>query len=150
NSDIMLLVLPPFKGSAPNVLPNPTRVKPSGANQFFPSLKVDPQTGIIYLGFYDQSGGGGASINPLLTTSVDGGVSFAVPSNLSSVPSSPQIQSQIISANGEGIGIGDYIWLDISRSTLGAVWTDTRNNKQEIFFGGLSFGSTGGGPLPPA
>src|SRR5215471_17465550 len=149
NSDIMLLVLPPPNGSGSNVLPNPTRVKPSGLNQFFPSLKVDPQTGIIYLGFYDQSGGG-ASINPLLTTSTDGGASFAVPSNLSSVPSNPQIQSQIISANGEGIGIGDYIWLDISRSKLAVVWTDTRNNKQEIFFGGLSLGSSGGGPSPPA
>src|SRR5215510_3163449 len=95
NSDILLLVLPPPRGSVSNVLPNPTRVKPSGSNQFFPSLKVDTQTGIIYLAFYDQSGGG-RSINPFLTTSADGGASFAVPSNLSSVPSNPQIQSQII------------------------------------------------------
>src|SRR5215813_2303222 len=140
NSDIFLLVLPPPNGTAPNVLPTPTRIRPSGSSQFFPFLKVDPRTGVIYVAFYDLAGGGGDSINPFLTTSTDGGSSFAIPSTLSSVPSNPRIQSAIVSANGEGIGIGDYIWLDTSASKLGVVWTDTRNAKQEIFFGGLSFG----------
>jgi hypothetical protein len=148
NSDIFLLVMPPPNGQDP-IIPNPTRVRPSGSSQFFPSLKVDPQTGVIYIAFYDQFGGG-ASISPFLTSSSDGGASFAVPTSLSSVPSNPQVQSQIVSANGEGIGIGDYIWVGISSSKLGVVWTDTRDSKQEIFFGGLSFGSSGGGPLPPA
>jgi hypothetical protein len=112
-------------------------------------LKVDPQTGNIYIAFYDQFGAGAASINPFLTSSTDGGATFAIPASLSSGPSNPQIQSNIIGANNEGIGIGDYIWLDISKSKLGVVWTDTRNAKQEIFFGGLSFGSSSGGPTPP-
>src|SRR5262249_9959593 len=63
--------------------------------------------------------------------------------------SDPQIQSRIIGANGSAIGIGDYIWLDISKTKLGVVWTDTRNGKQEIFFGGLSFGPSVVGPSPP-
>jgi hypothetical protein len=146
-SDVMLLVLDPPNGTRPFVLPSPTRVKPTGSDQFFPILRIDQQTGIMYIAFYGQAGGG---INPFLVSSTDGGASFSAPSSLSSSASDPQIQSQIISANGKGIGIGDYIWLDITKTKLGAVWTDTRNGKQEIFFGGLSFGpSDGGGPTPP-
>ena len=148
NSDILLLAMPALNGQD-QIIPTAARVKPSGSSRFFPSLKVDPQTGNINIGFYDQAGGSGASISPFLITSSDGGASFSDPVSLSSAPSNPQIQSQIVSANGEGIGIGDYLWLDISSSKLGVVWTDTRDSKQEIFFGGLSFGSSGG-QLPPA
>jgi hypothetical protein len=148
NSDVFLLVLPPPDGSPPpQSPPPPTRVKPSGSDQFFPFLKVDPQTGNIYIAFYDQFGGG-ASINPFFTSSANGGATFSTPTSLSSASSNPQVQSLITGANGEGIGIGDYIWLDVSRTKLGVVWTDTRNAKQEILFGGLSFASIGG-PNPP-
>lgn len=149
NSDILMFTLTPPNGTIP--IPSPLmKVSPSGGNQFFPQLSVDSQTGDVYVAYLDQAGQGGTDYAAFLTYSTNGAASFNPSIKVSSQPSSPVVQSFIQGANGEGIGIGDYVGLSFARGRAHVVWTDTRNSKQEIFYDRIDFSNSGGGPSGPA
>jgi hypothetical protein len=63
------------------------------------------------------------------------------------VASDPRIQADISGSNANLIGIGDYIALAADRGKAHMLWTDTRNGqRQEIYYGQVTFDSTGGPP----
>jgi hypothetical protein len=156
-SDIFIVSMPPPNGAVP-AEPVAFMVSPSGADQFFPSLSVDPSTGVISMVFYDQFGGNGSSVNTFLVLSSDGGQTFQK-TQLNSVASSPSVQSSITGLdpgpNGGPIGIGGYIGLQSLCGQSHAVWTSTTNGiSQQIFAGGVVYNtsvtcSTGPPPGPP-
>jgi len=150
DADILLMPIAPFDGVTVRVGPI-VRVNndSSGADQFFPSVNVDPSTGVVYVAFYDRRDTGGFAVNAYLARSSDGGATFPDNFKISSAQSNPQIQASIRSANGEGIGLGDYIGLSAIRGRARVAWTDTRDGKQEIFLGEADFDPTTVGKRGP-
>ena len=64
--------------------------------------------------------------------------------------SDPRIQANVEALpNRVSIGIGDYIGIQAFRGKGHAMWADTRNGKQEIFFGQIPFEEIGGGGDTP-
>jgi hypothetical protein len=117
----------------------------TSSDQFFPWLSVDATTGDVEVAFYDRRDEpDDLLMNLYLARSTDGGASFAENVRVSSVSSNPRVQSDVRSSNSLSIGIGDYIALCAARGKAHLLWADTRNQKQEIFYGQVSFGSSGG------
>ncbi len=150
DADVFIEKFPAPNGNRPTPRP-PVRVSTVGfGDQFFPWVRVDAATGAINVAYYDRRDDpAGASLNAYLSRSTDGATAFE-DIKVSSALTNPKTQSDVRGANGSSIGIGDYIGLAGGRGKTHLLWVDTRANKQEIFFGQVDFGSTGGGPLPPA
>jgi len=147
DADVFIENFPPPNGARPT--PNiPTRVTSIGfGDQFFPWVRVDSSSGSINVAYYDRRDSA-SGVNAYLSHSTDGGASFE-DIKVSSAVTNPIIQADIRGANGSSIGIGDYIGLTANRGKTQLLWSDTRSVKQEIFFGVVDFGSTGGGPSTP-
>lgn len=148
DADIFIKKLTPPNGGRP-IVSSPIRVNSDigAGDQFFPWLDVDSSTGAVEVAFYDQrDDAGGLLVNLYLARSTDGGESFFENTRVSSAPSDPRIQANVLGSNNNLIGIGDYIGTVAARGKAHVMWTDTRGGKQEIRYGQLDFGST---PPPP-
>lgn len=153
DADIFVERLTPPNGGRTTVA-SPVRVNDDtgGADQFFPWLSVDATTGAIEVVFYDQRDSpDGFLMNLYIARSTDAGVSFGENTKMSTLPSDPRIQANVTASNGNFIGIGDYLGLLADRGKAHALWADTRNGKQEVFYGQLDFNQSspppGGAPL---
>jgi hypothetical protein len=150
DADVFLLRLTPPNGGRPNISPMiKVNNDPPGADQFFPWISVDETDGAVEVAFYDRrQNPGAAMVNMYLARSTDGGASF-INSPVSAEASDPRIQSAVTSTGGSPIGIGDYISLAAVGGKAHLMWTDTREGKQEIFYGQVPFTDTGGGGNAP-
>lgn len=148
DADIFVERLTPPNGGRPDVSP-PIKVNSVSlpGDQFFPWLSVDPSDGRVDVAFYGRNDTNGLLISLYLARSMDGAVSFEE-HQISSAAFDPRIQSSVIAGTGSSIGIGDYIGLKSESGQSHLLWADTRNGKQEIFYGGiLSPGGGGGGGM---
>lgn len=146
DSDIFIKRFPPPDGNQPIVTPAIRVNTVAAGDQFFPWLSVDPDSGAVLVGYYDRrNDSGGFLYNTFIARSTDGGLSF-IDNQVSAQSSDPRIQSNVVALpNRIQIGIGDYIGLSAFRGKGHVLWTDTRNGKQEIFYGQVPFEPTGGG-----
>lgn len=161
DSDIFVKRLTPPNGHKPEVS-QPVRVNDgSPADQFFPWLSVDPKDGSVEVAFYDRRNDpAGNNIDLYFARSKDGGASFDGNLRLSSVSSDARVQANLLGSTSVQIGLGDYIALQALNGKAYSLWTDTRRDKQEIFFGKIDFepssdpgdggGGGGGGGNEPA
>ena len=154
DSDIFIKRFPPPGGEKPLVTPAIRVNTVTAGDQFFPWLSVDPNSGAVLVAYLDRRNDpGGFLFNTFISRSTDGGLSF-IDNQVSAQSSDPHIQSDVLALpNGIQIGIGDYIGLSAFRGKGHALWTDTRNGKQEIFYGQVPFepqGGGGGGDTTPA
>ena len=153
DSDVFVQRMTPPNGGRP-VISAPVKVNNdgSGVDQFFPWLSVDANNGSVCVAFYDRRDDPGALlINMYLGRSTNGGASFAENTRVSTASSDPRVQRDVVGSTGSAIGIGDYIGVTATRGKAHLLWTDTRNGKQEIFYGPVEYESTGGGGgNPPA
>jgi hypothetical protein len=150
DSDIFIKRLTPPDGNQPTVSPA-TRVNTVAAgDQFFPWLSVDPNSGAVLVGYHDRrEDPGGFLYHTFIARSTDGGFSFK-DNQVSVQKSDPRIQSRVEALpNRIAVGIGDYIGLAAFRGKGHILWADTRNGKQEIFFGQIPFEQLGGGDTSP-
>ena len=149
DSDVFLKKLSPPNGQRPGIS-DPVRVNNVNAgDQFFPWIAVDRTNGEVEVVFYDRRDNPGSfPVNLYVARSTDGGSSFPENLRVSTVASDPRIQASVAGSNGFGIGIGDYLAISALRGRSHVLWTDTRNAKQEIFYGQIEFHQSGGsGPL---
>jgi hypothetical protein len=162
NSDVFIKRLTPPDGHKPEVSPVVRVNDEPIADQFFPWLSVDPKDGTVEVAFYDRRNDpAGNAIDVYFARSTNGGVSFDENMRLSSASSDPRVQADILGSTSSQIGIGDYIALQALNGKAYLLWTDTRREKQEIFFGKIDFepssdpgdgggGGGGGGGNEPA
>ncbi|HSO73300.1 MAG TPA: hypothetical protein VLU47_00555, partial [Blastocatellia bacterium] len=152
DADVFVLKLTPPKGGRPQIgLPVRVNTGRVGTDQFFPWLSVDPASGDLNVVFYDSRNDPGSQlINMYNARSTDGGASFSENTRVSGVSSDPLVQAPVRGSTGAAIGIGDYIAVTAARGKTHMMWTDTRNGKQEIFYGQLDFNAAGGGGGGPA
>jgi hypothetical protein len=152
DADVFVKSMPPPNGGRPEVGP-PVKVNNDGpgADQFFPWLSVDANNGSVCVAFYDRRDDLGALLNMYLARSTDGGGSFTENTRVSTAGTDPRIQASVTGTTGTAIGIGDYVGLTATRGRAHLLWADTRNSKQEIFYGQVEYASSGGGdPIGPA
>jgi hypothetical protein len=152
DADVFVLKLSPPNGGRPQI-GLPIRVNPAGggSDQFFPWLSVDPASGDVNVVFYDRRDDPGTQLfNMYNARSTDGGASFSENTRVSGVSSDPRVQASVRGSTGAAVGIGDYIGVTAARGKTHMMWTDTRNGKQEIFYGQLDFNAAGGGGAGPA
>ncbi|MFY9609990.1 MAG: sialidase family protein [Blastocatellia bacterium] len=146
DADVFVLKLTPPNGQKPQV-GSPVRVNSDGggSDQFFPWLSVDPTTGDVNVVFYDRRNDpANQLVNVYNARSTDGGASFSDNTRVSGASSNPQVQARVLGSSSAAIGIGDYIAATAARGKTHMMWTDTRNDKQEIFYGQLDFNMSGG------
>ena len=145
DSDVFVKSIPPPNGGRPEVSP-PVKVNNDGpgADQFFPWLSVDANNGSVCVAFYDRRDDvGGIQLNMYLARSTDGGNSFA--------ENPEQVQwGRIRAFKQTWLGAGTSTALGTTSAGGDAgegplLWADTRNRKQEIFYGRLEYASSGGG-----
>ena len=157
DSDVFVKRLTPPNGQKPEVSPAVRVNDGPTADQFFPWLSVDPKDGTVEVAFYDRRNDpGGNTVDAYFARSTNGGVSFDANMRLSSASSDPRVQADILGSTSTQIGIGDYIALQALNGKAYSLWTDTRREKQEIFFGKIDFepssdpgdGGGGGGGEP--
>ena len=152
DSDIFVQRMTPPNGGRPEISP-PVKVNNDGfgVDQFFPWLSVDSNNGSVCVAFYDRRGDpSGILINTYLARSTDGGASFAENTRVSTAGTDPRVQKDVVGSTGSAIGIGDYIGVTATGGKAHLLWADTRNGKQEIFYGQVEYASTGGGGNAPA
>ncbi|HKG21840.1 MAG TPA: hypothetical protein VKC34_08055, partial [Blastocatellia bacterium] len=102
--------------------------------------------GAVEVAFYDRRDDNGQLINMYVARSTNGGNSYDSNTRVSSRGSNPRVQANVGALpSGSRIGLGDYVGLAASRGKAHLLWTDTRRDKQEIFYGKVSFTTTGGG-----
>ncbi len=149
SSDVFVMRMTPPNGGRPQ-MSFPVRANNEGAgDQFFPWLSVDATTGDVEVAFYDRRDDpGGLLINLYVARSTDGGASFGENIKVSGASSDPRVQANVIGSGRNAIGIGDYIAIAATRGKANVMWTDTRRQKQEIFYGQIAYQSSGG--TPPA
>ncbi|TYP70119.1 sialidase family protein [Paenibacillus methanolicus] len=102
---------------------------PSGTQNFFPAIDVDPLTGVVNIIYYSNQING-FDLDVYVARSINGGATFT----------NTRITTQSFSPNGSSPTpiplIGDYI--DIASVPPGGyigVWADTRNGSLQIFAG---------------
>ncbi len=146
DSDIFIKRVPPPNGEQPVVTPAIRVNTVATGDQFFPWLSVDPNSGAVLVAYHDRRNDpGGFLFNTFISRSTDGGLSF-IDNQVSAQSSDPRIQSNVEALpNRIPVGIGDYIGVSAFRGKGHALWTDTRNGKQEIFYGQIPFEPQGGG-----
>ncbi|MEW6128409.1 MAG: sialidase family protein [Acidobacteriota bacterium] len=145
DADIFLIRLTPPNGFRPDIsLPVKINDDATNADQFFPSLKVDQSNGDIYVAFYDRRDAQ-PSMNAYLARSTNGGATFEPNIRISSENSNPRVQATVLGGFGNEIGIGDYLAISAQNKKAHLLWTDTRNQKQEIFYSNVNYASPGGG-----
>ncbi len=160
DSDVFIKRLTPPDGHKPEVSPVVRVNDGPTADQFFPWLSVDPKDGTVEVAFYDRRNDpAGNTIDVYFARSTNGGVSFDENKRLSSASSDARVQANILGSNLSQIGIGDFIALHALNGKAYLLWTDTRRERQEIFFGKIDFepssddgggGGGGGGGNEPA
>src|SRR5262249_17314406 len=126
----------------PTIATGPTIVSTDliGADQVFPWLKVDDDNGDVEVAFYDRRDGPSGFLNTYIARSTDGGTTFAENLRVSGVSSDPSIQASVVGSFDSQIGIGDYLGMFSTAGRAHLFWTDTRNQKQEAFYGLVEFG----------
>jgi hypothetical protein len=146
DADIYLKRLTPPNGGRPDVS-EPVRVNNDspGVDQFFPWLRVDQSNGHVEVAFYDRRDDGQLLVNMYLARSTDGGSTFPENIRVSQTSSNPQIQSSVRGTNGSAIGLGDYVGLVAASGKAHLLWADTRDQKQNIYYGLVEFTPSGGG-----
>ena len=155
DSDIFIKRFPAPNGEKPIITPAIRVNTVTAGDQFFPWVSVDPNSGAVLVAYHDRrNDAGGFLYNTFIARSTDGGLSF-IDTQVSVQSSDPRIQSTVEALpNRIPVGIGDYIGLSAFRGKGHVLWTDTRNGKQEIFYGQIPFepqgGGGGGGDTTPA
>jgi len=147
DADVFVRRITPPNGMRPTVGPAVRVNSDAGAgDQFFPWLSVDSSTGDVEVAFYDRRENPGTALTKLyLARSTDAGASFTENNSFSQTAFDARVQSNVTQANGNFIGIGDYVGLVATRGKAQMLWADTRRGKQEIFYGQLGFLSS----VPP-
>jgi hypothetical protein len=150
DSDIFIKRLTPPDGNQPIVSPALRVNTVAAGDQFFPWVSVDPNSGAVLVAYHDRrEDPGGFLYHTFIARSTDGGLSFK-DNQVSVEKSDPRVQSNVEALpNRIPIGIGDYIGVQAFRGKGHAMWADTRNGKQEIFFGQIPFEQLGGGGDTP-
>ena len=146
DSDIFVLRLTPPNGGRPDVsAPVKINTDASNADQFFPWLSVDQSSGAVVVAFYDRRNESQPFMNTYVARSTDGAFTFSDNTRVTSTHSDPTIQARVTNLNGTPVGIGDYIGLVAFNGTAHLLWADTRNQKQEIYYGAVEYVPSGGG-----
>ncbi len=147
DTDIFITRITPRAGTIPDVsLPVRVNNDQGGADQFFPSLSVDPSSGAVEVAFYDRRDDPGTVLmNMYLAHSTDGGESFGENTRISSASSDPRVQANVLGSTVSAIGLGDYVGMVARRGKSHIMWADTRRGKQEVVYGQVDFGSS----VPP-
>ncbi|UCF68800.1 MAG: hypothetical protein JSV80_05795 [Acidobacteriota bacterium] len=101
----------------------------NGADQFHPWLVVDEQGNVAVIWLDRRDDPNNLDWHAYLARSFDGGQSFTPNVRVSTQPSSPAA-GQTIAA---GL-IGEYISIDSRDGDLYAVWTDTRDGQQDVWY----------------
>lgn len=145
DADVFVKRLSPPNGGHPTISET-VRVNndASGSDQFLPWLKVDSSTGDVEVAFYDRRDDG-QLVNTYIARSTDGGTSFPENIRVSGVSSNPRIQANVTGNGGSPIGLGNYIGLFASGGKAHMFWADTRDQKQNIYYGLVEFTTSGGG-----
>ncbi|MGA9770991.1 MAG: hypothetical protein WBV94_18295 [Blastocatellia bacterium] len=152
DSDVFIKRLTPPDGRTIDVSPVVRVNDAQTGDQFFPWLSIDPKDGSVEVAFYDRRNDpAGNTVDVYFARSTNGGLSFAENIRLTSASSDARVQADIVGSASSQIGIGDYIALQGLNGKAYSLWTDTRREKQEIFFGRIDFepssddGGGGGG-----
>lgn len=148
DADVFIKRISPPNGAHP-VISEPVRVNNdfSGTDQFLPWLKVDPSNGDVEVAFYDRRDDG-QSVNMYIARSTDGGTSFPVNTRVSAFSSNPRIQASVTGNGGSAIGLGNYVGLFAGSGKAHLLWADTRDQKQNIYYGLVEYVKSDGGPGP--
>ena len=147
DADVFVKRLTPPNGGHPTIS-EPVRVNNdfSGADQFLPWLKVDPSNGDVDVAFYDRRDDG-QLVNMYIARSTDGGAAFPENTRVSAVSSNPRVQSNVTGNGGSPIGLGNYIGLFAANGKAHLLWADTRDQKQNIYYGLVEYTTSGGGGI---
>src|SRR5262249_7121219 len=138
--------LTPPNGGRPDVsAPVKVNTDSTNADQFFPWLSVDQSSGAVEVAFYDRRDETQPFMNTYVARSTDGALTFSDNTRVTSTHSNPTIQASVTNLNGTPVGIGDYIGLVALNGKAHLMWADTRNQKQEIYYGVVEYVSSGGG-----
>jgi hypothetical protein len=145
DADVFVKRLSPPNGGHPTISET-VRVNNdfSGADQFLPWLKVDSSTGDVEVAFYDRRDDG-QLVNTYIARSTDGGSSFPENTRVSGISSNPRIQANVTGNGGSPIGLGNYIGLFAASGKAHMFWADTRDQKQNIYYGLVEYTTSGGG-----
>ncbi len=145
DADIFVKKITPPNGGHPT-MSEPVRVNNdfSGADQFLPGLRVDSSNGDVEVAFYDRRDEG-QSVNMYIARSTNGGAAFSENTRVSALSSNPRIQSNITGNGGSPIGLGNYIGLFAASGKAHLLWADTRDQKQNIYYGLIEYATSGGG-----
>ncbi|MBI3653436.1 MAG: exo-alpha-sialidase [Acidobacteria bacterium] len=146
DADIFVKKLSPPNGARPTIS-EPVRVNNDGAgfDQFFPWLRVDQSNGQVEVAFYDRRDDGQLLLNMYIARSLDGGTTFPENIRVSGAGSNPRLQAAVAGTNGNPIGLGDYVGLVAANGKAHLLWADTRDQKQNIYYGLVEYASAGGG-----
>jgi hypothetical protein len=145
DADVFVKKITPPNGGHPTI-GEPVRVNndASGSDQFLPWLKVDSSNGNVEVAFYDRRDDG-QSVNMYIARSTDGGAAFPENTRVSALPSNPRIQSSVTGNGGSPIGLGNYVGLFAASGKAHLLWADTRDQKQNIYYGLVEYETSGGG-----
>jgi hypothetical protein len=145
DADVFVKRLNPPNGGHPTISET-VRVNndSSGTDQFLPWLKVDSSTGDVEVAFYDRRDDV-QLVNTYIARSTDGGASFPENTRVSGVSSNPRIQANVTGNGGSPIGLGNYIGLFAAGGKAHMFWADTRDQKQNIYYGLIEYTGSGGG-----
>ncbi len=145
DADVFVKKLTPPNGGHPTI-GEPVRVNNdlSGADQFLPWLKVDPSNGNVEVAFYDRRDDS-QLVNMYLSRSTDGGATFPENTRVSAISSNPRVQSNVTGNGGSPIGLGNYVGLFATNDKAHLLWADTRDQKQNIYYGLIEYTTSGGG-----
>jgi hypothetical protein len=145
DADVFVKRLTPPNGGHPTVS-EPVRVNndSSGSDQFLPWLKVDPSNGNVEVAFYDRRDEG-QRVNMYIARSTDGGATFPENTRVSAISSDPRVQSNVTGNGGSPIGLGNYVGLFAASGKAHLLWADTRDQKQNIYYGLVEYTTSGGG-----
>ena len=104
-----------------------------GGDRYFPWLRTDPESGVIYLAYKDSRlDRSRRAVDVYLSRSADGGASWEAPTRLST-------KSSDATASG-GFQYGDYQGLAVAPGLVFAAWSDYRSpDDGEIYVGRAAF-----------
>ncbi len=115
----------------------------SASTEFMPALDVDQSSGSVNLLYYSTAGDtatGNDDVNVMLSTSIDGGLTYTSPQPLSTATS----RASVIAGGND---FGDYIGLAALDGTLQGLWADNRGlaTDSEAFTASASYDSATNG-----
>jgi hypothetical protein len=101
---------------------------PGGSFQLFPTACVDPATGVLAAGWYDNrvgavNGSGNWLIDWFASTSTDGGATWSAPGLVNDAPVDPDLATGTVSISPSTLRIGEYGGIALADGARHSIWT---------------------------